>query len=143
VTYRVCAVQARSRQGVAAMVAECASLSTASAGGGDNGFGYEMKPAIDSRFGPHGLPTGKAFLTAIRSMASSFMGKDTSHSSFRQGLVLVGVGIFVIGGVLLLGVALSNPSYWGGWLAPVVSWACAFCAYRESRRHGSKDDQAA
>ena len=30
---------------------------------GENGFGNEMKPGIDSRFGPHYPPTGKAFLS--------------------------------------------------------------------------------
>ena len=32
---------------------------------GDNGFGNEMKLGIDSRFGPHRLLTGKAFLSYV------------------------------------------------------------------------------
>ena len=103
-----------------------------------------MKLGIDSRFGPHRLLTGKAFLITIHSVASRFMDKDTSHSSFRKGLLLVGVGIFAIGGFFQLAIALSNPSHgWGAWLAPPVAWAMAFFAYRESRKHGSKDDHAA
>jgi hypothetical protein len=65
------------------------------------------------------------------------MDKDTPHSSARQNLLLIGTLIFAFAGTLQLCLVLFGFSHgWAAWVTPFESWALAFLANRESRKHG-------
>ena len=66
------------------------------------------------------------------------MDSDAPHSSARRNLLLVGTVIFAGGGILQLGLAFSDLHSWAAWLALLESWALAYLALRESRKHGGE-----
>jgi hypothetical protein len=66
------------------------------------------------------------------------MDTNAPHSTLRQNLLLFGTVMFAAAGVLQFGLAFSNPRSWAAWLAPLVSWALAYLALKESRKHGGE-----
>jgi hypothetical protein len=69
------------------------------------------------------------------------MAKTTSHSQFRQSLLLIGTILFTLFGLGQLASLFSGgPHNWYDWLGPVAFWALAFETYRESKKYRKKDD---
>jgi len=58
---------------------------------GDSDFGNEMKLGIASRFGPHRLLTGKAFLTTIHSVAAIAWFADLLLGVDDRGQMALGI----------------------------------------------------
>jgi hypothetical protein len=68
------------------------------------------------------------------------MNKTTSHSPFRQNLLLIGTILFTLFGFAQLAALFAGAHSWYAWLEPIAFWALAFETYRESRKYKKKDD---